>query len=143
MGHRPSSANSTKIRTMQTAVPASLALASIGQALVVLGIKAPSHAPEWASWLEEIGFLPGESVSVMARGLPGADPLVVRIGHSTFALRRAEAECIAVGHAARTAPSGAEPAANDRLHGRERLAKDTGHARPTADAAKRRPWGHA
>jgi len=33
---------------------------------------------------------------VMARGLPGADPLVVRIGESTFALRKAEAECILV-----------------------------------------------
>jgi ferrous iron transport protein A len=86
--------------TMQTTAPASLALAQIGQALVVLGVSAPSHAPEWAAWLEEIGFLPGEAVKVMARGLPGADPLVVRIGQSTFALRRAEAECIAVSHPA-------------------------------------------
>jgi ferrous iron transport protein A len=31
---------------------------------------------------------------VMARGLPGADPLVVRVGNSTFALRRAEAACV-------------------------------------------------
>ena len=26
--------------------------------------------------------------------MPGADPLVVRIGQSTFALRRAEADCV-------------------------------------------------
>ena len=32
----------------------------------------------------------------MARGLPGGDPLVVRIGQSTFALRRAEAACVQV-----------------------------------------------
>jgi len=81
---------------MQTPSPANLAQAAIGQALVVHGVSAPSHAPEWAPWLEEIGFLPGEAVCVMARGLPGADPLVVRIGQSTFALRRAEAACVAV-----------------------------------------------
>lgn len=81
---------------MQTTAPANLALASIGEALLVRKVSAPDYAPEWASWLEEIGFLPGEAVCVMARGLPGADPLVIRIGQSTFALRRAEAECVAV-----------------------------------------------
>ncbi len=81
---------------MQTTLPANLAEASIGQALVVQSVSAPQYAPEWREWLEEIGFLPGESVCVMARGLPGADPLVVRIGQSTFALRRAEALCVAV-----------------------------------------------
>jgi ferrous iron transport protein A len=40
--------------------------------------------------------LPGEEVMVMARGLLGADPIVVRIGQSTFALRRAEAACVRV-----------------------------------------------
>ena len=79
--------------------PQSLALAEIGDALLVQGVSAPEHAPEWAQWLEEIGFLPGEPVSVMARGVPGADPLVIRVGESTFALRRAEAECVAVSRA--------------------------------------------
>ena len=31
---------------------------------------------------------------ITARGLPGGDPLAVRVGGSTFALRRAEAECV-------------------------------------------------
>jgi ferrous iron transport protein A len=31
---------------------------------------------------------------VAARAVPGGDPLVVRVGNSTFALRRAEAACI-------------------------------------------------
>jgi ferrous iron transport protein A len=79
--------------------PQSLALAEIGDAFLVSRVSAPDHAPEWAQWLEEIGFLPGEPVSVMAKGLPGADPLVIRIGESTFALRRAEAECVAVSRA--------------------------------------------
>ena len=82
--------------SMQTSAPASLAQAAIGDALFVRSVSAPSHAPEWASWLEEIGFLTGEPVCILAKGLPGADPLVVRVGQSTFALRRAEAECVAV-----------------------------------------------
>ncbi|WP_318013540.1 FeoA family protein [Paucibacter sp. Y2R2-4] len=82
---------------MKTDSPGNLAQAALGEPLQVLSITAPQHAPEWSAWLEEIGFLPGEAVRVMARGQPGADPLVVRIGQSTFALRRAEAECVAVG----------------------------------------------
>lgn len=74
-------------------------MAAIGAALSVVGVASPSYAPEWAEWLEELGFLPGEAVCVMARGQPGADPLVVRIGQSTFALRRAEAACVTVSHA--------------------------------------------
>jgi ferrous iron transport protein A len=62
----------------------------------ILGIDVPPHAPHWARWLEDIGFVPGESVSVIARGAIGGDPLVVRIGDATFALRRAEAACVAV-----------------------------------------------
>jgi ferrous iron transport protein A len=46
--------------------------------------------------LLEIGFLPGELVRVMARGFPGNDPLAVRVGHTTFALRRHEAALIRV-----------------------------------------------
>jgi ferrous iron transport protein A len=46
--------------------------------------------------LLEIGFLPGEQVQVMARGFPGNDPLAVRVGHTTFALRGREAALIRV-----------------------------------------------
>jgi ferrous iron transport protein A len=46
--------------------------------------------------LLEIGFLPGEQVRVMAHGYPGRDPLAVRVGHTTFALRRHEAALIRV-----------------------------------------------
>ncbi len=63
---------------------------------VVHEVIAPAAMPDWASWLAEIGFLPGEAVQVIARGAPGGDPLVVRIGDSTFALRRAEAACVQV-----------------------------------------------
>lgn len=66
----------------------------------VQAVQAPAHAPEWLRWLEEIGFIAGEQVMLMARGMPGGDPLVVRVGTSTFALRRAEAACVKVSMAA-------------------------------------------
>ncbi|MDP2255800.1 MAG: FeoA family protein [Polaromonas sp.] len=46
--------------------------------------------------LLEIGFLPGELVRVMARGFPGGDPVAVRVGQTTFALRSHEAALIRV-----------------------------------------------
>ncbi len=68
----------------------------IGHAATVHGLHCPPEQPDWQRWLEEIGFLPGERVAVMARALPGGDPLVVRVGASSFALRRAEADCVRV-----------------------------------------------
>jgi ferrous iron transport protein A len=62
----------------------------------VKSVSLDPHNEERARQLEEIGFLPGEQVSVMTRAYPGGDPLVVRVGMSTFALRRAEARCIEV-----------------------------------------------
>lgn len=79
-----------------------LAQAAIGQAHRVKALEAPAHAPEWKQWLEELGFVPGEHVAVLARAMPGADPLVVRIGQSTFALRRAEADCVQLADASPT-----------------------------------------
>ena len=46
--------------------------------------------------LMEIGFLPGETVRIVATGFPGPDPLAVRIGQATFALRRHEASRVLV-----------------------------------------------
>ena len=74
----------------------SLADASIGEVFTVDHVVPPPGAPEWAAQLEDIGFLSGESVVIMARGLPGGDPLVVRVGLSTFALRMVEAACVLV-----------------------------------------------
>ncbi len=62
----------------------------------VLAVHAPQDAPDWARWLVEIGFLPGEAVTVRSRSAWGGDPLAVRVGHSIFALRRAEAACVEV-----------------------------------------------
>lgn len=46
--------------------------------------------------LMEIGFLPGESVRIVGTGFPGPDPLAVRVGQATFALRRHEAAKVLV-----------------------------------------------
>ena len=57
---------------------------------------AGAQCGEQLRQLEEIGFLPGEPVSVLSRGVWGGEPLAVRVGLSTFALRRDEARCIEV-----------------------------------------------
>ncbi len=67
-----------------------------GSSAIVVSVRAPPEAPEWVEWLEAIGFLPGEQVRVVTQGMPGGDPLVVRVGDSTFALRRVEAACVTV-----------------------------------------------
>ena len=95
MGNRLKQADSQTVPIIGT-VDKTLDRASIGDELTVHHVEAPQAAPEWARWLEEIGFIVGERVMLMARGFPGGDPLVVRIGQSTFALRRAEAACVCV-----------------------------------------------
>lgn len=41
--------------------------------------------------LRELGFVSGEEVVVVAAGPLGAEPLLVQVGFTRFALRRAEA----------------------------------------------------
>lgn len=41
--------------------------------------------------LRELGFVAGEEIAVMATGPFGAEPLLVQIGFTRFALRRSEA----------------------------------------------------
>ena len=52
--------------------------------------------------LRELGFVAGEPVQVVAQGPFGAEPLLVQVGYTRFALRRAEAARVRVG-----APAGA------------------------------------
>ncbi|MDR3417933.1 MAG: FeoA family protein [Nevskia sp.] len=46
--------------------------------------------------LGELGFVQGEPVRVVAKGPIGGDPLLVQIGYTRFALRRAEAARVVV-----------------------------------------------
>jgi ferrous iron transport protein A len=50
--------------------------------------------------LRDLGFIAGARCEVMARMWLGGDPMVVRVGGSTFALRRAEAAAVRVSRAA-------------------------------------------
>jgi ferrous iron transport protein A len=64
----------------------------------IVGLRQPvdTEQSELLLRLIEIGFVPGERVRVVAHGFPGREPLAVRLGHTTFALRMAEAELIEV-----------------------------------------------
>jgi ferrous iron transport protein A len=44
--------------------------------------------------LLEFGFVNGERVEILAEARPGRDPFVVRVGHTTLALRRREAQSV-------------------------------------------------
>ncbi len=46
--------------------------------------------------LLELGFVPGESIEVIDEIWPGGDPMAVRLGNTTFALRRREASAVIV-----------------------------------------------
>lgn len=54
--------------------------------------------------LLEFGFVSGEHVEVVAEARPGRDPFIVRIGHTTLALRRREAQSVWV-EISRSAPA--------------------------------------
>ncbi|WP_079227365.1 FeoA family protein [Pseudomonas putida] len=46
--------------------------------------------------LQDIGFVPGERVSIVARAPWGGDPVLVQVGSTRFALRLSEAQKILV-----------------------------------------------
>jgi ferrous iron transport protein A len=46
--------------------------------------------------LMELGFVPGEKIRMLRRAMPGGDPLAIKVGESTFALRRFEAALITI-----------------------------------------------
>jgi ferrous iron transport protein A len=67
------------------------------RAKVVSVTAADAAAPaELGRRLAELGFLPGEAVRIVARGIMARAPIAVRIGTGTFALRLFEAACIRV-----------------------------------------------
>jgi len=73
-----------------------------GDVAVVTGLaEASASAQDGAdaaliTRLRDLGFTAGARCEVMARMWLGGDPLVVRVGGSTFALRRAEAAAVRV-----------------------------------------------
>ncbi|GAA0848185.1 MAG: ferrous iron transport protein A [Cupriavidus sp.] len=55
--------------------------------------------------LRDLGFVPGETVQIITFGPFGKDPLVAQVGFTRFALRRSEADRIAVEIASATISS--------------------------------------
>ena len=68
----------------------------LGSLYRVSEVIAPKGAPQMKGQLEDIGFLPGEQVTLLRKGLLKKGPYLVRVGASTFALRQSEACMIEV-----------------------------------------------
>ena len=70
----------------------------LGMPARVVSVTAADTATpvELGRRLAELGFLPGEAVRIVARGLIARAPIAVRIGTGTFALRLFEAACVRV-----------------------------------------------
>jgi ferrous iron transport protein A len=82
--------------------PISLAALRKGARGVVTGVRddAQSLGDEAQSTVSrrllELGFVPGETIEVVEEIWPGRDPMAVRVGNTTFALRRREAGAVMV-----------------------------------------------
>ncbi|WP_147652107.1 FeoA family protein [Vulcaniibacterium gelatinicum] len=63
---------------------------------IVEGVEERAPNDGIARRLRELGFVAGEAVEVMAAGPFGAEPLLVQVGYTRFALRRAEAERVRI-----------------------------------------------
>ena len=70
---------------------------SAGQTATVLAVDdIPGGTDIIGRRLRELGFVHGEPVRLLARGPFSAEPLLVQIGYTRFALRRAEAARVRV-----------------------------------------------
>jgi ferrous iron transport protein A len=69
---------------------------SKGASAFVARVEDASAPDPIAQRLRDLGFVPGEPVRVVARAPWSADPLLVQIGSTRFALRRAEAERVTI-----------------------------------------------
>lgn len=93
---------------MSTAIPfdtfserterSSLTSLAQGQAACIVEVveRRPNMPRQTIERLHDLGFVPGELVHVLARGPLGGEPIAVRVGTSTFALRSHEADCILI-----------------------------------------------
>ncbi|AMN47262.1 hypothetical protein ACG33_09170 [Steroidobacter denitrificans] len=77
----------------------------VGQRVVVREVRCGIFANEDGNIglrLVELGFVAGEFLRVVAQGHPGREPIAVRVGNTTFALRRFEADHVLVALAPET-----------------------------------------
>ena len=82
-----------------------LALLRKGDHATVTGLAPTDNVEHIATRMRllELGFAPGEKIRVVAESFPRRDPMAVRIGNTTFALRRHEAAMIHIVRAERAA----------------------------------------
>lgn len=86
-------------RPATLAQPVALSHVAVGQTVVIREIlpgSAQSEDGNVGLRLLELGFVEGETLRVVAHGFPGHEPIAVRIGSTTFALRRFEADHVMV-----------------------------------------------
>ena len=91
--HFPASGGGESAR----AIP--LSAVAIGQTVIVQQVNlahAQAEVGDVGLRLLELGFIAGEQLRVVATGFPGREPIAVRIGNTTFALRRFEADHVLV-----------------------------------------------
>ena len=74
----------------------SLAKGQSGTVIHLAPSDASGGGADIARRLMELGFVPGERLRMLRRSLPGGDPMAIKVGESTFALRRFEAALISV-----------------------------------------------
>ena len=72
----------------------SLSALAPGVSGVVVGVGNEDALSMLDRRLLELGFCSGERVEILTEARPGRDPFVVRVGHTTLALLRREAENI-------------------------------------------------
>lgn len=68
----------------------------MGASATVLQVDDNGPDDAIAQRLRDLGFVAGEPVRLVARGPLGADPMLVQIGYTRFALRRAEAARVSI-----------------------------------------------
>ena len=69
---------------------------SRGVPAVIVTVNDAGHSDVIAGRLRDLGFVAGEAVRVVANGPFGGDPMLIQIGYTQFALRRAEAARVLV-----------------------------------------------
>ena len=84
--HAPASASSTTLDKLP-----------VRPLATIQGIRPGAHdGGALRRRLMELGFVPGEKVQVLRRIFAGKGPLAVRVGTSTFAMRKLESSLIEV-----------------------------------------------
>lgn len=68
-----------------------------GKSAIVREVEDLTEKDPISRRLRDYGFVSGEPVRLVGRGPIGADPLLVQVGYTRFALRRNEAARIIVG----------------------------------------------